>query len=120
LYVYYLRDQFKPYTYGREWIMVERMFGASLAAVPWSWLTHHSEENYQIDRVWAASTAPGRCGMTAGTRWTILRPNERSCFEGIFGIASSNEPARAVEGARCCGSGCGAVEVAPEGRGGYA
>jgi hypothetical protein len=66
LYLGYLRDRFKPFTYGSSWILeaVDSLF-SNLLVVPWSWLVGNpstSEINH---------TLPNDCGLRPGTSWHI-------------------------------------------------
>lgn len=70
LHTYYLRDHFKPLTYGRDWILVEYSF-LSRVVIPWAWLQCPDKSQYELDRKWAMTTSLQTIGLEANTHWSI-------------------------------------------------
>src|SRR5262249_37847457 len=40
LYTIYLRDSYKPFTYGKDWVLAKASSYVTLLALPWQWLQH--------------------------------------------------------------------------------
>jgi hypothetical protein len=70
LYINYLKDRFKPLTYGSNWVLETENWYNNLLLVPWSWLidrhTIQMQENH-----WLHHKPLEKCGLRPGTRWMI-------------------------------------------------
>jgi hypothetical protein len=71
LYTHYLRERFKPFTYGRDWVL-DNAVGGHVLAVPFSWLKFSDRGQYKFDRKWAMATSLETVGLTPGTHWEVV------------------------------------------------
>ncbi len=71
LYIYYLHDRYKPYTYGSQWILSSCHRRAGRLLIPWGWLFSTNWNDYQLDRSWAILTSLEQLSMTPGTCWVV-------------------------------------------------
>jgi hypothetical protein len=71
LYENYLHSKFRPYTYGKDWVLVKKGRFAEQVAVPWSWLLCTDLQQYSLERDWASKTSPEQCGMTSEGHWYL-------------------------------------------------
>jgi hypothetical protein len=73
LYISYVKDRFKPYTYGSSWILkAENSHYSNLLLVPWSWLVGPRSSS-QLESDWLHHTPLNDCGLRPGTSWRILK-----------------------------------------------
>lgn len=70
LYIHYLTERFKPFTYGSSWVLQELTHLTSRLLLPWSWLLkrHSSAE---IESEWLLRTPLSDCGLAPKTFWCI-------------------------------------------------
>jgi hypothetical protein len=73
LYVEYLRNRFKPLTYGKEWVLVEDGIINCRVIAPWSWAESLTKGTGEIPLDWLTQASLQSCGFVAGTRWRIER-----------------------------------------------
>ena len=70
LYINYLKDRFKPLTYGSSWILEEDKYAFGLILVPWSWLiSPHSSSRPESQ--WLQNTPLNDCWLLPGTSWRL-------------------------------------------------
>jgi TIR domain len=89
LYLDYLRDTHRPFTYGRDWLLASTTPWREelhVLAVPWGWLRPASRGQplSPSDPNWDAVPL-GTGGLAAGTAWTVLAPPTAA-----LGIATNN------------------------------
>jgi len=73
LYTCYLSKQYKPYTYGEDWVITSRATSVQRLLVPWSWFIekgNHQALNWS-NPSWQQSSLD-TYGLVAGTRWGII------------------------------------------------
>lgn len=73
LYMEYLKDQYEPFTYGRNWILARHDFISTRIrqlAIPWNWLVHTQKERHLHD----FGSSLQLYGLEQETHWEILSP----------------------------------------------
>lgn len=87
LYTNYVRSRFKPFSYGKEWILVERAahhpwsrYRRILA--PWSALAGLRQQASERDEDWLLHTSLPDTGLELGSLWSVTEPVP-TCIAGI-------------------------------------
>jgi hypothetical protein len=79
LYLGYLTDRFKPFTYGLDWSLEERSPYSGQFLLPWSWLLKQRSST-EMESEWLQHTPLRDCGLVPGTSWrlrTTMDPKPR-------------------------------------------
>lgn len=71
LYVEYLRNRFKPLTYGKDWVLVEDTARARRVIAPWDWAVSLARGQAEVPFDWQTQASLRSCGLVAGTRWSV-------------------------------------------------
>lgn len=75
LYLYYLIDQFEPFTYGSIWTLEEKPDYCARLLVPWSWLLNRQASS-EMPSEWLHHTALRDCGLLPASTWRIRKTDE--------------------------------------------
>ena len=88
LYICYLTDTYEPFSYGKDWILVNENSPAIVTA-PWSWLLppNRNRSISEFDSRWFNRPLTA-CRLYEGTQWKILNIGKQSI--PMFGIASNH------------------------------
>ena len=73
LYLGYLSDSYEPFTYGDQWLLVERDHWRGRAALPWKWVLHRGRPSAAIDDMECQTPAPAAFGLRARSQWAISK-----------------------------------------------
>ncbi|MGZ6389633.1 MAG: toll/interleukin-1 receptor domain-containing protein [Ktedonobacterales bacterium] len=89
LYLGYLREVYRPFTYGRDWLLANTLRERQemhVLAVPWSWLQHTARATplSQSERDWDAVPLD-TYGLAGGTVWAVQAPPPVA-----MGVATNN------------------------------
>lgn len=104
LYLEYLRDTHRPFTYGRDWLLAStspwEREELHVLAVPWDWLRPASRAQplSRLEPNWDAVPLE-RYGLVAGTAWAVLAPPTAA-----LGIATNSAPFNEMLIAFCGGN----------------
>jgi hypothetical protein len=73
VYINYLTNQYKPFTYGSDWILASEGPGTKQLIVPWSWLVEKGNHQplHRSNSLWFFSP-PETYGLVATTKWEII------------------------------------------------
>lgn len=100
IYTLYLRKRYKPYTYGKDWLIARPSAYVSLLAVPWVWLKKRTERALieVIPNYMASKTPLEVYGFGTKSRWgSQLWAIVNIGFEDTCGLfSSSNDIAKCV------------------------
>lgn len=81
LYIHYLRERFRPLTYGQDWLLQRHLVAYPQLVVPLSWFTAKGcEPISSIEPTWAEQMSLKDCGLEPGTSWEIAaleKPDQR-------------------------------------------
>jgi hypothetical protein len=72
LYLDYLTDAFKPFTYGSIWILEEDSDLSHHVLLPWSWLLK-KQSSSEMESEWLHNTPLSDCWLLPRTSWRIRR-----------------------------------------------
>jgi TIR domain len=89
LYLGYLRDAYRPFSYGREWLLASKLPERQdlyVLAVPWGWLrpAARAQPSSQSERDWDAVPLD-TYRLSPGSTWAVLAPPSVA-----LGVATNN------------------------------
>ncbi len=72
LYTHYLRERFRPLTYGKDWLVQRHLRAFPQLVAPWSWFVAEGcNPISSIEPTWVGRMSLQECGLQAGTSWEI-------------------------------------------------
>ena len=87
IYTHYLRDRFRPLTYGKDWLLQRHLRALPQLAAPSSWFfAEGCKPVSSIEPTWAGRMSLQECGLKAGTSWEITeleKDDQRSSVSKI-------------------------------------
>ncbi|MBZ0282778.1 MAG: hypothetical protein K8L97_18715 [Anaerolineae bacterium] len=78
----YLKDQYRAFRYGQDWILVQDNFHDHFVLAPLSWLTPNGIHYAQEGSYEWANKSPDLWRLKAQTHWDLVNPNqlEKRCY----------------------------------------
>ena len=71
LFMHYLSENVKPYTYGSQWLVAGEPFDTRILA-PWEWVRQPGRPVHQVAPSWGTSVTPTEAGVVPGSRWKLF------------------------------------------------
>lgn len=85
LYISYFQNQYKPLTYGQDWVLAEYglPIGPTRVAVPWNWLLKENKGKAlgSYSPQLTLSKPLHRYGLVPGTAWIVTNPRQPNHFD---------------------------------------